>query len=143
MSTKEYLSVLRKTGLRATPQRMAIWDYLITSDEHPSAIEIFTRLKPQFPSLSLATVYNTLDVLVGMGLVNALGSIGDDRVHFDANLEPHVNLVCRVCHKVVDTDAACVEDLEAELRLKTGYQVEGSRILYFGICPECQSKSNN
>ena len=143
MSTKEYLSVLRKTGLRATPQRMAIWDYLITSDEHPSAIEIFTRLKPQFPSLSLATVYNTLDVLVGMGLVNALGSIGDDRVHFDANLEPHVNLVCRVCHKVVDTDAACVEDLEAELRLKTGYQVEGSRILYFGICPECQANSNN
>lgn len=142
MSTKEYLSVLRKTGLRATPQRMAIWDYLITSDEHPSAIEIFTRLKPQFPSLSLATVYNTLDVLVGMGLVNALGSIGDDRVHFDANLEPHVNLVCRVCHKVVDTDAACVEDLEAELRLKTGYQVEGSRILYFGTCPECQANSN-
>ena len=143
MSANEYLSALRKTGLRATPQRMAIWDYLVASEEHPSAIDIYKRLKPKFPSLSLATVYNTLDVLVGMGMVNALGNIGDDRVHFDANLEPHVNLVCRVCHKVVDTDAACVDDLEVELRQRTGYQVEGSRILYFGTCPDCQSRSNN
>jgi Fur family peroxide stress response transcriptional regulator len=142
MSTKEYLSVLRKTGLRATPQRMAIWDYLITSDEHPSAIEIFTRLKPQFPSLSLATVYNTLDVLVGMGWSTPWGVL--ETTEF--TLMPTSSLTkpgLPVCHKVVDTDASCVDDLEQELRQKTGFQVEGSRILYFGTCPDCQTRSNN
>jgi len=143
MATTNLLEVLQKAGLRATPQRAAICELLARSKDHPTANDIYSVLKTKYPSLSLATVYNTLDVLVGMGLVNALGSIGDDRVHFDANLSPHINLVCTNCHKVMDAESDCVTDLDAELSRKSGYRLEESRILYFGICPECQKQLNN
>ena len=98
----DFSDVLHKAGLRVTPQRLAICEYLVTSDSHPTANDVFLQLKDQFPSLSLATIYNTLDVLVGMGIVNALGSAGDNNVHFDSNVSPHINLACVQCHKIVD-----------------------------------------
>ena len=143
MTTEKILEVLQKAGLRATPQREAICEILADSKDHPTAQDIYSVLKPRYSSLSLATVYNTLEVLVGMGLVNVLGSIGDDRVHFDANLSPHINLVCTNCHKVVDAESDCVDDLDKELSRKSGYRLEESRILYFGICPDCQNKIQN
>lgn len=137
MESGQLFEDLHKAGLRVTPQRIAICELLSESEDHPSANDIYEKLKQKYPSLSLATVYNTLDVLVGMGLVNAMGSIGDDRVHFDANLTPHINLTCTSCHKIVDTDSDCVNDLDSEITQRSGFKIHGSRILYFGTCPEC------
>ncbi len=137
MNGRSYLEKLRASGLRITPQRVAICDLLIASETHPTATDIYSQLKPQHPSLSLATVYNTLDVLVGVGMVTALGSIGDDRVHFDANQSPHINLTCVKCHKIVDTHSDCADELDVEIAQKTGFQISGSTLLYFGICPQC------
>jgi Fur family peroxide stress response transcriptional regulator len=88
----------------------------------------------------LATIYNTLDVLVGIGLVNALGSIGDDKVHFDADVSPHINLACVKCHKIVDATSNFINQLNDEINKKSGFELFGSRILYYGHCPECQNK---
>ena len=139
METKGYVEVLRESGLRVTPQRIAICDFLTHSDDHPTAQGIYSELKPHFPSLSLATVYNTLDVLVGVGFVNVLGSIGDDRVHFDANLSPHINLACLRCHEIVDIVSDRVNHVDAEITGRFGYKILGSRILYYGYCSECQA----
>jgi len=139
MEPIELFEVLHKAGLRVTPQRIAICDLLTHSEDHPTANDIYTQLKTQYPSLSLATVYNTLDVLVGVGVVNVLGSIGDDRVHFDANLYPHINLGCLTCHKIVDTVSDCVNELDAEITQRSGFKIQGSRILYVGYCPQCLS----
>src|SRR5512141_1332707 len=92
-------SALQQAGMRLTPQRMAVCKLLTESKEHPSAAMIYEELRPQFQSLSLATVYNTLDMLVRLGAVNVLGHAGDDHVHYDADLEPHVNLACVACHR--------------------------------------------
>lgn len=137
MIDRPYLNRLRDSGLRVTPQRIAICDLLVASETHPTATELYEQLKPQHPSLSLATVYNTLDVLVGVGMVNALGSLGDDRVHFDANLSPHINLACVKCHKIVDTNSDCTDELDREVAQKTGFQISGSSLLFFGTCPQC------
>ncbi len=134
---------MHNAGMRATPQRIAISDLLLGSDEHPTANDIYDRLKPDFPSLSLATVYNTLDTLVGIGLVNAIGSIGDDRVHFDGNLSPHINLACTTCQKIIDTHSDCVDELDVEIMKNSGFEIKGSRILYFGTCPDCLSKQSS
>jgi Fur family transcriptional regulator, peroxide stress response regulator len=139
MESKSLINILHQAGMRVTPQRIAICDFLTHSEDHPTATDVFTKLKDQYPSLSLTTVYNTLDVLVGVGMVNVLGSIGDNRVHFDANLSPHINLACLQCHKIVDTVSNCVNELDSEISQKSGYQIKGSRILYFGTCPECLS----
>jgi len=133
-------SALHKAGMRVTPQRIAICELLTTSDEHPTAAMIFEQLKPRFASLSLATVYNTLDVLVGLGVVNALGHAGDDKVHYDADTEPHVNLACISCSRIIDIPSEHVTHLDQEITSASGYKLLGARVLYYGLCPTCQKK---
>ena len=140
METDLLLVVLHKAGMRVTPQRLAIGEYLYTTEDHPTADQIYAQLKNRYPSLSLTTVYNTLDVLVAMGVVNAIGSVGDDKVHFDGNVSPHINLACQVCHQIFDLDSECVNELESEIHIKSGFEIKGSRILYFGTCPSCITK---
>jgi Fur family peroxide stress response transcriptional regulator len=131
---------LQQAGMRITPQRTAICELLGTSEEHPTAAMIYEDLKPRFPSMSLATVYNTLDALVEIGAINVLGQAGDDTVHYDADTEPHVNLACLSCNKIVDIPSEHVTHLDEEITAASGYKLLGARVLYYGLCPDCQRK---
>lgn len=131
---------LKQAGLRLTPQRLAICRLLAETDTHPTALQIYQALKPQYPSLSPATVYNTLDTLMQLGLVNALGHAGDGEVHYDADTEPHINLACIACHRIVDVPSEHVQHLNGEIAQASGFKILGARVLYYGICPECQKK---
>lgn len=133
-------SALKQAGMRVTPQRVAICELLATSREHPTAAMIYDKLKPRFDSLSLATVYNTLDTLVGLGVVNVLGHAGDDKVHYDADTEPHVNLACISCSRIIDIPSEHVTHLDSEITAASGYKLLGARVLYYGLCPDCQKK---
>jgi len=134
-------NTLQQAGMRLTPQRMAVCKLLVESDEHPTAAMIYDVLRPQFQSLSLATVYNTLDTLASLGAVNVLGNAGDDHVHYDADLKPHVNLACVACHRIVDIPSEHVQQLDSEISQASGFKLLGARVLYYGLCPECQQKS--
>jgi Fur family peroxide stress response transcriptional regulator len=134
------VQTLQKAGLRVTPQRLAIYRLLLDTDRHPTAQMIYDELQPQFPSLSLATVYNTLEKLVEVGVVNALGAAGDSAIHYDGDTEPHVNLACISCHRVIDLPSQHVQALDQEVAASSGYQLLGARVLYYGLCPECQAK---
>ena len=136
---QELIQTLRHAGMRITHQRIAICRLLCETDDHPTAAKIYAHLKPQFPSLSLATVYNTLEVLVELGMVSALGHAGDDNVHYDADTTPHINLACLICHRVVDAGLPPVHNLSAEISQASGYKLLGSRLMYYGICPACQT----
>ncbi len=142
MNTFEHSLVdkLQKAGLRLTPQRMAIYRLLVDSKRHPTAQMIYEELRPDYPSLSLATVYNTLERLVQAGIINALGAAGDDAIHYDADTTPHVNLACISCHRVIDLTSQHVNALDIEVAQNSGYQLMGARVLYYGLCPECQAK---
>ena len=131
---------LQQAGMRITPQRTAICELLTVSEEHPTAAMIYDDLKPRFPSMSLATVYNTLDALVEIGAINVLGQAGDDTVHYDADTEPHVNLACLSCNKIVDIPSEHVSHLDEEITAASGYKLLGARVLYYGLCPDCQRK---
>ena len=131
---------LQQAGMRITPQRTAICELLTTSEAHPTAAMIYEDLKPRFPSMSLATVYNTLDALAEIGAINVLGQAGDDTVHYDADTEPHVNLACLSCNKIVDIPSEHVSHLDAEITAASGYKLLGARVLYYGLCPDCQRK---
>jgi Fur family peroxide stress response transcriptional regulator len=139
MNSVETLTTsLKQAGLRITPQRIAICKLLAETDTHPTATMLYDNIHEQFPTLSLATVYNTLDALVGLGVINVLGPVGDSRVHFDADIEPHINLACTVCHKIVDVPSEQVASLQAEVSQSSGYELKGARIMYYGLCPDCQ-----
>jgi Fur family peroxide stress response transcriptional regulator len=131
---------LKQAGMRVTPQRVAICELLATSHEHPTAAMVYDELKPRFTSLSLATVYNTLDTLVQLGVVNVLGHAGDDKVHYDADTEPHVNLACISCSRIIDIPSEHVTHLDTEITAASGYKLLGARVLYYGVCPDCQKK---
>ncbi len=85
---------LRESGVRVTPWRLAIYGALTGTDAHPTAKALYEQLSPEFPSLIQATVYNTLRVLVAHGLAHELGDAGDGCAHYDADLTPHINLIC-------------------------------------------------
>ena len=142
MSTLEYFtSTLKQAEMRLTPQRIAICKLLSEVNAHPTAASIYEQIRAQYPSLSLMTVYNTLNALVNLGAVNALGNAGDDNVHYDGNISPHINVACIACHKIVDIDSPGVANLEGEVRRASGFKILGARMMYYGLCPDCQKST--
>ena len=138
---KEHLiERLRASGLRLTPQRLAIYGALVNSKRHPSAQQLYEELEAQLPSLSPATIYNTLEVLVEQGLVHEIGDAGDGVIHYDADLEPHVNLICTNCHRIDDFELEAIATVDQTVAAQSGYRVMGARIVYYGLCPECQAQ---
>ena len=142
IETDTLVQALRQSGLRITPQRMAICELLATTLQHPTAQMIYEEIKPAYPSLSLATVYNTLEALADLGAINELGSAGDNASHYDANLSPHVNLACVSCHRVIDLPSQYIHRVESEVANTSGYRVFGARVLYYGLCPDCMEKED-
>ncbi len=132
---------LREAGLRLTPQRLAICRALAENTTHPSAQSIFEKLRPDYPSLSLTTVYNTLETLVSLGVINYLGNDMEGAARYDADTSPHVNLVCVSCHKIIDFDSPHVRSLEADVKSNSGYQITGASVIYYGLCEECREQA--
>ena len=135
----ELTNTLKSAGLRVTAQRVAIYDHLYQSTKHPTALDVYTALKSEYPSLSLMTVYNTLNKLVELGFVNELGSVGDGFTHFDPDTSEHINLACTRCNTIENLNFDLTSTVGKEILSHSGYQIKGSRLLYFGTCPACQA----
>jgi Fur family peroxide stress response transcriptional regulator len=133
---------LKKSGLRVTPQRMAIMQTLRQSKEHPTAEMIHQKIREQYPNIALGTVYYTLEKLVESGIVTALGPVGDDHVHYDGDMTVHSHLAGLSCHKIIDVPAPDLEGLTIEIETRIGFKVLGSNFVYYGICPDCQRLIN-
>lgn len=131
---------LSQARLRLTPQRIEVCRVLAESEEHPTAQAIYDELKRQYPSLSMTTVYGTLDTLVKLGAITSLGNVGDERVHYEPNTTPHVNLACLSCHRIVDMASESVAQLEAEVQDRIGSKVLSGRVVYYGECIECEDR---
>ncbi|MEW6662987.1 MAG: Fur family transcriptional regulator [Bacillota bacterium] len=129
---------LKSLGLKATPQRLAILEFLDGNTGHPTAEAIYQALKPRYPSLSLATVYNTLDALRKAGKVVEL-TINPLRRHFDPDTAFHHHFLCRSCQGIAD--------LEGDFaglphpKMPEGFKLEEVIIYYYGLCPGCQKNS--
>ncbi|MFZ0543995.1 MAG: Fur family transcriptional regulator [Candidatus Promineifilaceae bacterium] len=138
--SKDYISQqLKEVGLRLTPQRLLIYQTLLQSKRHPTAQALYDEIKGQLPSLSQATVYNTLQALGKAGLIQEIGEAGDGTIHYDANLTPHVNLICIRCHRVDDFFDVPLNAVAQQVAGQSGYQIQGARVAYYGLCPECQT----
>jgi Fur family peroxide stress response transcriptional regulator len=139
MDNNQLSQQIRAAGLRLTPQRLLIYQTLRQSKHHPTAQGLFEQIKDEIPSLSQATVYNTLQALVNAGLIQEIGEAGDGAVHYDADLTPHVNLVCTRCHRVDDFFDVPLEAVAEQVANQSGYQIQGARTVYYGLCPDCQT----
>lgn len=133
------MDLFHSVGLKATAARLAVYQFLTTTPVHPTAEQIHQALHDEQPSLSLSTVYNTLDALVAVGLVNALGNNRDGKVHFDGNVTPHINLACTVCGEIRDLPSPLVGQMGEAVSTQSGFAVTNSRILFQGVCADCQA----
>lgn len=122
-------------GMKLTPQRMAIMAYLDGNVQHPSADDVYRAVKGKFPTMSFATVYNTLETLKQRGALIELTS-DPGKKRFDPNTRPHHHLICTGCRKIVDVMADI--RLDAADAVFAGFQVTGNHIEFTGLCPACQ-----
>ncbi len=135
---QQLVARLKKCDYRLTPQRLALLRLIASSQGHPSAADLYEQIKAQFPTTSPATVYKTLHLLKELGEVLELGFAHDDHRYDGARPYPHPHLICTRCHKIMDPDLDLVAGLEQELARRTGYQVVGHRLDFYGLCPDCQ-----
>lgn len=127
---------VRAQGGKVTSQRILIWRALEGDRTHPTAEDLFARLKPALPGLSLATLYNTLNELVEWGEVRRFDT-GDGRIHFDPDCSAHAELVCLRCHSVIDAPVHEPRPLiPTEI---AGYRIVMRSEQYYGYCPACET----
>ena len=138
MDAIQILRQLKDKGVRFTPQRQAILEFLLRTDTHPTAEDIYQFVKAKFPGVSLGTIYNTLNMLKEHGHILEL-SYGDMSSRFDGNSKNHYHVVCIECGRVVDYQRPLIQ-LEQEAEEMTGFKVMSHRLEFSGICPECRKR---
>ena len=133
------ISRLKESDYRLTPQRVELIRLITTSNDHPSASRLYNQIKTQFPTMSLATVYKTLDLLKELGEVLEI-DLRDDS-HYDGNRpEPHPHLICIKCNKIIDAELSLDEKSLRNLERTSGYKVLRPQISLYGLCPDCKEK---
>lgn len=130
-------TMARERGLKMTPQRRMIVDFLQTALHHPTAEEVFKAVNVEFPMTSRATVYNTLNWLKDAGMVREVHESGETR--FDPNTSEHHHFVCRACGTIEDVECDLVGEVEF-CALPGRQHVEQAEVTLRGLCAACHGK---
>lgn len=140
MSKAAISGVLRDVGIRPTPQRVAIYETLKGTTRHPAADAIYEALKNDFPSLSLNTVYDTLNIFTEAGLIRKL-AMRENISRYDGNPAPHGHFVCVRCGRVEDLRPAVDRELEridSLLKNEIDGRIIDTDYRFYGYCTECE-----
>ncbi|MBM3163411.1 MAG: transcriptional repressor [Chlorobi bacterium] len=129
-------------ALRYSRQRERLLEVLRATTTHPTAGWLYDMLKPEFPNLSLGTVYRNLAVLIAEGLVKKIDS-GSTFDRFEAKTTAHYHLICRKCGTIIDFEKRIFPEIEDVVNSETDFSVEGHRIDFFGTCSACRARNRN
>jgi Fur family ferric uptake transcriptional regulator len=135
---------MRDAGIRVTSPRRAIVRVLEEAGDHLDVEEITERAKAVDPSVHRATVYRTLGLLKGLGLVDELDllHLEGDRHFYEVRRESeHAHVICLTCRRVVELSGRVMADLRANLAQETGYSVKFLRMEVGGVCPACAGRA--
>jgi len=133
----ELIAALKENNYRLTPQRVELVRLIASSEGHPSAAQLYAKIRTLFPTMSQATVYKTLTLLKEMKQVLEI-DLRDDS-HYDGNRPgPHPHLICIRCNKIVDGDLDIDPSSIRELERTSGYQITHPQITFYGLCPDCK-----
>ncbi len=127
----------RDKGLKLTPQRLAIMEYLDGNRNHPSADDIYSKIRKIYPMMSFATVYNTLETLKKRGDVVEI-TIDPERRHYDTDTSHHHHLICKKCKKIKDIHRDFSINIPEDQ--KGAFEVLGNHVEFYGVCPTCNTK---
>jgi Fe2+ or Zn2+ uptake regulation protein len=136
MAPEKRMARMRSAGVTPTIQRLAILEYLENTRSHPTADEVYVKVRKMCPTIARATVYNTLEALTKAGTILQL-TVDPSAARYDADLGPHVHFRCRLCGEVYDIDVKQESCLES---MTKGHRVESVRTYAFGVCASCRKK---
>lgn len=137
-ANESYKEVLSKEGIKNTKHRAAILNILETSDAPLTVEDIFLKMKETNSSISLSTVYRTMETLALKKLILKTTILDDNRSRYAINRMDHThNIICMGCSKMVTIDGCPFEELEQSLKSKTGFEVKGHKFEIYGYCENC------
>jgi Fur family peroxide stress response transcriptional regulator len=140
---EKFAAHCREHGLSVTHQRLAIFEALAASREHPSAEQLHRAVQRRIPTLSLATVYKNLEALKAIGAVADVNPLHEE-ARYEAALpgtgagKAHHHLVCVSCKKVRDLHDHDLDRLR--VRDAQGFELRAVRVQAEGLCPDCQAR---
>lgn len=135
----DQIEVMKNKGFKVTHQRLVVLDYLQHSKKHPSAEMIYNDLKEKYPTMSLATIYNTLEMLMKINLVVDIGA-PEERRRFDGILVEHSHFFCTKCGKIEDLTVPGIEQLFEKAKASHPGTINHCRLDFFGFCEECRAQ---
>ena len=133
------IEALRNKGYKATPQRIAICRFVLHSRDHPTAQRIYDEVKKVHPTVSLATVYKTLQVLDELDLIQEL-DFPQSQARFDSYMKPHVNLICLRCGNIRDFDDPAAREIVVRIASTAEFILTGRRLDIYGLCKTCHAR---
>lgn len=136
---ENFKELCHRSGLRITPQRMAVYEELMQSKEHPSADALYRKMKRKMPNISLDTVSRTLNSMVEMGAAYIVEGSGQAK-RFDANVQKHCHFRCIRCNKIVDICHIPPDEMKIPEELKDKFTILRKTVYLEGICDSCKVK---
>ena len=137
---EQFKGACRKAGVKLTHQRLEIFREIAASTEHPDAEIVFRGVRERVPTVSLDTVYRTLWLLDGLGLITTLGPRRES-VRFDPNLAHHHHYVCVQCGLAKDFESADLNVLTIPASVKKFGSVMATHVEVRGLCPACSKET--
>jgi Fe2+ or Zn2+ uptake regulation protein len=122
--------------VRFTRQRQAVLEAVQLSTEHPDAAHIYDKVRQVVPSISLGTVYRSLEALVTEGHLLQIQQPGMP-TRYDARLEHHAHFVCDTCGKVFDVLATLPDAVPMAAKVLTGFEISSAKVEFHGQCSNC------
>ena len=132
-------ATFKEKNLKLTPQRIAVYKYLQSTKEHPSAETIYKALQPDYPTMSLETVYKTLKTLVDVSLIQEI-NVGEGNFRYDGNRSNHCHIQCMNCGRVDDIEGITFTGLNDEIKSYTEYEILSNKVYFYGLCGECKKE---
>ncbi len=141
-TTAQPLAALKPNSVqRMTRQRQAIIKMLASTKEHPTAEEIYAKVREELPDISIGTVYRNLQILQADGLVQEI-ALGRSGARFDANREPHSHFFCQKCGRVYDIPAYTAP-LDTDIARQIPGRLLSQRTDFFGVCEGCLKQAGD
>lgn len=122
--------------LKHSKQRDAIYAFLMTRKDHPTADVVYSHLRKDYPNISLGTVYRNLTLLSDIGQIQRL-RLGDGVDHFDGDISPHYHFLCSSCGRVMDLKMETIDHINKLAGVGFDGQIAGNITYFYGLCPKC------
>jgi len=137
MSDPIAIQTLKAHDIKATLPRILILKYVVGNETHPTAEDVFNKIHEEESSISLATIYNTLETFVKKGILQKINSFCD-KVHYDSNMDLHFHLICQKCKKVYDIKRYDSIKFQIKKELFKKYDIDKMQVCFQGCCTDCK-----